>query len=83
MQLVVAKEFSLDHETRPTCSLRQLPNNLMELEGEGTEDPSQNDVVQSSPIDVQINDVEVGVVVEGIATKREKHEVVAPLVVGL
>jgi hypothetical protein len=38
--------------------------------------------MQSSPIDRWINDVGEDVIVEGVATKREKHEVVPPLVVG-
>jgi hypothetical protein len=54
----------------------------MELRGEGVEDPSHHDVVQSSPIDRWIGDVRENVVVEGVATKREKHKVAQPLVVG-
>jgi hypothetical protein len=54
----------------------------VELRGEGAEDPCHHDVVQSSPIDGWIGDVGEDVVVEGVATKREKHEVAPPLVVG-
>jgi hypothetical protein len=54
----------------------------VELGGEGTEDPGHHDVVQSSLIDERISDVREDVVVKGIATKREKHEVASPLVVG-
>jgi hypothetical protein len=82
MLLVVAEELSLDHEPCPACGLRRLPNDLMELGGEGVEDPGHHDAVQSSPIDGRIGDVGEDVVVEGIATKREKHEVAPPLVVG-
>jgi hypothetical protein len=35
-----------------------------------------------SPIDGWIGDVGEDVVVEGVATKREKHKVTPPLVVG-
>jgi hypothetical protein len=50
--------------------------------GEGAEDPCHHDAVQSSPIDERIGDVGEDVVVEGVATKREKHEITPPLVVG-
>jgi hypothetical protein len=49
----------------------------LELGGEGAEDPCHHDVVQSSPIDRRIDNVG-----EGVATKREKHEIAPPLVVG-
>jgi hypothetical protein len=64
------------------CGLRRFSNDLMELGGEGVEDPGHHDVVQSSPIDGWIGDVREEMVIEGVATKREKHEVVPPLVVG-
>jgi hypothetical protein len=64
------------------CGLRRLPNNLMELRGEGVEDLGHYDIVQSSPIDRRISDVGEDVVVRGVATKCEKHEVMPPLVVG-
>jgi hypothetical protein len=54
----------------------------VELEGQGAEDPCHHDVVQSSLIDGRISDIGEDVVVEGVATKREKHEVAPPLVVG-
>jgi hypothetical protein len=54
----------------------------MEFEGEGAKDPGHHGDVQSSPIDKQIGDVGEDVVIEGIATKHEKHEVTTPLVVG-
>jgi hypothetical protein len=54
----------------------------MELRGQGAEDPCHHDVVQSSSIDGRISDIGEDVVVKGIATKREKHEVAPPLVVG-
>jgi hypothetical protein len=82
MRLVVVEELSLDHEPCLACSLRQIPNDLVEFGGEGVEDPCHHDVVQSSPIDGWIGDVGEDVVVEGVAMKREKHEVTPPLVVG-
>jgi hypothetical protein len=39
-------------------------------------------MLQSSPIDEWIGDIGEDVVVEGVATKHEKHEVVPPLVFG-
>jgi hypothetical protein len=81
MQLVVAEELSLDREPHLACSLRRLPNDLMELGGEDAEDPRHHDVVQSSSIDRRIGDIGEDVVVEGVAAKREKHEVTPPLVV--
>jgi hypothetical protein len=62
------------------CGLHRLPNDLVKLGGEGPADPCHHDVVQSSPIDGRIDDVGEDVVVEGIATKREKHEIAPPLV---
>jgi hypothetical protein len=53
----------------------------VELRGQGVEDRCHHDVVQSSPIDGRISDIGEDVVVEGVATKREKHEVASPLVV--
>jgi hypothetical protein len=44
----------------------------MEFRGEGAEDP----------IDRWIGDIGEDVVIKGVATKREKHEVVSPLIVG-
>jgi hypothetical protein len=64
------------------CGLRRLPNDLVELGGQGAEDPCHHDAVQSSPRDGWISDIGEDVVIEGIATKREKHEVAPPLVVG-
>jgi hypothetical protein len=54
----------------------------VELGGQGTEDPCHHDAVQSSPIDGRISDIREDMVVESVATKREKHEVTPPLVVG-
>jgi hypothetical protein len=54
----------------------------VELRGEGAEDLCHHDAVQSSPIDGWIDDVGEDVVVEGVAMKREKHEIAPPLVVG-
>jgi hypothetical protein len=54
----------------------------MEFRGEGTEDLCHHDAVQSSPIDGRISDVGEDVVVQGIVTKREKHEVTPPLILG-
>jgi hypothetical protein len=61
--------------------LRQLPNDLVEIGGEGAEDPCHHDVVQFSSIDGRMDDIGEDVVVEGIVTKRQKHEVVTPFVV--
>jgi hypothetical protein len=72
---------SLDCEPHLACSLYRFLNDLMELEGEGAENPSHHDVVQSSPIDRRIGDVGKDVVIKGVAMKREKHEVTLPLVV--
>jgi hypothetical protein len=47
----------------------------------GVEDPCHNDVVQSSPKDEQISDVREDVTIQGVATKREMHEITPPLVV--
>jgi hypothetical protein len=49
--------------------------------GEGAEDKSHHDAIQSSPIDGRIGGVEEDVVIEGVTMKREKHEVTPPLVV--
>jgi hypothetical protein len=54
----------------------------MEFRGEGAEDPCHHDDVQSSLIDRWICDVGEHVVVQGVSTKREKHEVTPPLIVG-
>jgi hypothetical protein len=53
----------------------------MELGGEGAKDLGHHDTVLSSPIGRRIGDVREDVVVEGVATKHEEHEVVPPLVV--
>jgi hypothetical protein len=54
----------------------------VELGREGVKDSCHHDVVQSSPIDRRIDDGREEVVVEGVTTKREKHEIAPPLVVG-
>jgi hypothetical protein len=82
MQLDVAEELSLDREPRLACGLRQLLNDLVEFGGEGAKDPGHHDNVQSSLIDGCIGDVGEDMVIEGVVMKREKHEVVSPLVVG-
>jgi hypothetical protein len=64
------------------CGLRGLPNDLVELRGEGVEDLGHHDIVQSSPIDERIGDVEEDMVFKGVAMKHEKHEVAPLLVVG-
>jgi hypothetical protein len=82
VRLAVAEELSLDREPRLTCGLRQFPNDLMEFGGEGVKDLCHHDVVNSSPIEGRIGDVGKDVVVQGVSTKREKHEVTPPLIVG-
>jgi hypothetical protein len=64
------------------CGLRRLLNDLVELGGEGAEDPGHHNAVQSSPIDGRIDDVGDDVVIEGVATKRVKQKITPPLVVG-
>jgi hypothetical protein len=64
------------------CGLYRSPNDLVEFRREGAEDPCHHDVVQSSLIYGRIGDVGEDMVVQGIATKREKHEVAPPLVLG-
>jgi hypothetical protein len=81
-RLTIAEELSLDRKPRLACSLCWLPNDLVEIGGEGVEDPGHINVVQSSPIDRRIGYFREDVIIEGVATKREKHEVVPPLVVG-
>jgi hypothetical protein len=75
-------ELSLDREPHLVCGLRRLPNNLMELRREDAKDPCYHDVVQSNTIDRRIGDIGEDMVVEGVATKCDKHEVAPPLVVG-
>jgi hypothetical protein len=53
----------------------------VKLRGGGAEEPGHHDAVQSSPIDGWVGDVGEEVVVVGLATKHEKHEVVPLLVV--
>jgi hypothetical protein len=74
--------LSLDRESRLPCGLHRLPNDLIELGGEGAEDTCHHDVVQFSLIDGWICDVGDDVVVDGVAMKREKYEVTPPYVVG-
>jgi hypothetical protein len=54
----------------------------MELRREDAKDPCYHDVVQSNTIDRRIGDIGEDMVVEGVATKCDKHEVAPPLVVG-
>jgi hypothetical protein len=82
MRLSVAKELCLDCEPRLACGLCRFPNDLIEFRGEGAENPCHHGVVQSSTTSGRIDDVEEDMVVEGVAMKREKHEVAPPLVVG-
>jgi hypothetical protein len=82
MRLTVAMEFGLEREPHLTCSLHRFSNGLMEFRGEGAKDSCHHDVFQSSPIDGWVGDVEEDVVVQGIMMKREKHDVMPPLVVG-
>jgi hypothetical protein len=65
-----------------TSGLHRFSNDLMEFEGEGAKDPCHHDIIQPSPIGGRIGDVIEDVVVQGIATKREKHEVTSPFVMG-
>jgi hypothetical protein len=53
----------------------------VELGVEGAEDLCHHDAVYSSPIDERISDIREDMIIEGVATKREKHEVMPPLVV--
>jgi hypothetical protein len=81
MRLTFAEDLSLDHDPCLACGLCRLLNYLVELGGEGVRDPGQHDVVQSSPIDGRIRDIRGDMVIEGIVTKCEKHEVMPLLVV--
>jgi hypothetical protein len=80
--LTAAEQLSLDREPRVACGLRQFLNDFIEFQGKGVRESCHHDVVQSSPIDRQISDIRDDVVVQGVVMKREKHEVVPPLVVG-
>jgi hypothetical protein len=77
----VAEELSLHCEPRLTCSLRRFLNDLVGFGEKGVEDPCHNDVVQSGPKDERISDIEEDVAIQGVATKREMHEIASPLVV--
>jgi hypothetical protein len=79
--LAVAEELSLEHEPRLVSCLHWFPNDLMELGGEGVEDPCHHDVVQSSPIDGRMDDVGEDVVLQAVSMKCEKDEVTPLLVV--
>jgi hypothetical protein len=57
------------------------PDRSRGVRGEGAEDPGHHDVVQSSPIDGWVGNVGEDVVIEGVAMKREMHELAPPLVV--
>jgi hypothetical protein len=81
-RLTVAEELGLEHEPHLTSGFHRFLNDLMEFEGEGVEDPYHQDVVQPSPIDGRIGDIREDVVIQGVAMKREEHEVASPLVVG-
>jgi hypothetical protein len=74
--------LSFDLKPRLASGLRQFPNDLVELRGEGAKDLGHHDAIQSNPIDGQIVHVGEYVVVEGVAMRREKHEVAPPRVVG-
>jgi hypothetical protein len=65
-----------------TASHARRVDNPMNLDGEGTQDPCQHNVVQPSPIGGCVHDVGEEVIVEGIVVEREEHEVTPPLVVG-
>jgi hypothetical protein len=80
-RLTVVKELTLEREPRLMCGLRWFPNDLVEFGGEDDEDPCHHDVLQPSLIDGRIGDVGEDVVVQGISTKHEEHEVAPPLVV--
>jgi hypothetical protein len=67
MRLVVILEVGLNNEPCLPSGLQWLMDNLVELDGEGAQDPGQHDVVQPSPIGGHVNDVGEDVVVEGIA----------------
>jgi hypothetical protein len=64
------------------CGLHRFPHDLVELGGEGIKDLCHHDAIQSSPIDGWIGNIGKDAVIQGIAMKREKHEVTPPLVVG-
>jgi hypothetical protein len=74
--------LSLDRKLCLACGPYQPSNDLVELGGEGDEDPDHHNVVQSSLIDGRIGDIGEDVVVKGVATKCEKYEVVPPHVIG-
>jgi hypothetical protein len=57
------------------------PEQSRGAQGEGAEDSGHHDVVLSSPIDGLIGDVGEDMAAEGVVMKREKHEVVPPLIV--
>jgi hypothetical protein len=80
-ELAVAEELSLERNPCLMSGLHRFPNNLVEFRREGAEDPCHHDVVQPSPIGGRIDDIEEDVVVQGIAMKCEKHEVMPSLMV--
>jgi hypothetical protein len=80
--LAVAKELDLERKPCLMNGLHQFSNDLVEFGGKGVEDPCHHDVVQPSPTAGWIGDVGEDVVIQGVAMKHEKHEVMPPLVVG-
>jgi hypothetical protein len=80
--LTVGEELGLECKPCLMSGLHRFLNDLMEFGGEGAEDPCHQNAVQSSLIDGCIGDVGGDMVIQGISTKCEKHEVMSPLVVG-
>jgi hypothetical protein len=80
--LTVAEELGLKREPRLMSDLRQFSNDLVEFGGEGVKDLCHHDVAQPSSISRQISDIGDDVVIQGVITKCEKHEVAPPLVLG-
>ena len=76
--LGVAEKLALEREPDLTCCATVGPaNDIQEVEGEGTEDPRQDDAVDMLPCQGLSRDwdVEEDVVVQGVASESEKDQV--------
>jgi hypothetical protein len=81
-RLVVTKELGLHSKPRLSSGLQWLTDDLVKLDEESAQDPSQHNVVQPDPIGGHVDAVGEDVTIEGIAAECEEHEVEPPLVVG-
>jgi hypothetical protein len=81
--LTIAKALLLDSKPSLSSSVTELIDDVLEVDGEGAEEPQEDDVVHPPTAGKSRgSDVESVVVIEGVAPQHQQDEITSASIVG-